>query len=318
MGIGIGDEVLVPSYSFVATANAILYVGATPVFVDIVGPQDLNIDPKDLEAKISPRTRAIMVVHLAGYFADMNAIMEVAERHGVDVIEDAAHAVGVEYEVTGGYKNRAAGTIGVAGCFSFFANKNLVTGEGGMVTTNDDELARRVRLGRSHGMTKTSWDKATGRATDYDIEEIGYNYRPTEMTAAIGLIQLEKVPAATSHRKALTDRYRTLLESRSDITIPFADHTAGSAHHIMPIVLPQPSMRPRFRTFLENQGVQTSVHYPPIHTFTHYARMQPDTTLPSTEDVAAREVTLPLHSLLSIQDVAEISESVISAFDESL
>jgi dTDP-4-amino-4,6-dideoxygalactose transaminase len=317
LGIGPGDEVLVPSYTFVATANAILYVGATPVFVDIVGSNDLNIDPRDLEAKISPRSRAIMVVHLAGYFADMTAIMEIAERHGLDVIEDAAHAVGVQCEVTGGYKNQAAGTIGVAGCFSFFANKNLVTGEGGMVTTDDDELARKVRLGRSHGMTKTSWDKATGRATDYDIEDIGYNYRPTELTAALGLIQLEKVPAATSHRRLLTERYRTLLASRPDITIPFGGHTAGSAYHIMPIVLPQASMRSSFRAFLDSRGVQTSVHYPPIHMFTHYARTYRDTTLSITEDVAAREVTLPLHSLLSSEDVDEISELAIEAFDAS-
>ena len=315
LGIGPGDEVLVPSYSFVATANAIVYVGATPVFVDIVGPNDLNIDPTELESKIGPRTKAIMVVHIAGYFADMNSIMEIAERHGLDVIEDAAHAVGVQYAAPGNQQDRAAGTIGIAGCFSFFANKNLVTGEGGMVTTDNDELARKVRLGRSHGMTKTSWDKATGRATDYDIEEIGYNYRPTEMTSALGLIQLEKVPAATTYRTTLTQRYRSLLDSRPDIAVPFAEHTSGSAHHIMPIVLPEPSMRASFRSSLTAHGVQTSVHYPPIHMFTHYERSQPDTTLPRTEDVAAREVTLPLHPLLSLDDVTEISELVIDAFD---
>jgi dTDP-4-amino-4,6-dideoxygalactose transaminase len=315
LGIGPGDEVLVPSYSFVATANAILYVGATPVFVDIIGPDNLNIDPNDLEAKIGPRSRAIMVVHLAGYFADMNSIMGIADRHDLDVIEDAAHAVGVEYNAAGPYENRAAGTIGHSGCFSFFANKNLVTGEGGMITTDDDDLARRVRLGRSHGMTKTSWDKATGRATDYDIEEIGYNYRPTEMTAALGLIQLEKVPSGTSRRRSLTARYRELLAACPDITLPYGDHTSGSAHHIMPIILPGSSMRAPFRAILNDQGVQTSVHYSPIHMFTHYARTFPDTTLPITENVAAREVTLPLHSLLSLNDVEEISGLVIEAFD---
>jgi dTDP-4-amino-4,6-dideoxygalactose transaminase len=315
LGIGPGDEVLVPSYTFVATANAILYVGATPVFVDIVGSNDLNIDSKDIEAKIGPRTKAIMVVHLAGYFADMTAIMEIAEKYGLDVIEDAAHAVGVRYNASGKYQNRAAGTIGHAGCFSFFANKNLVTGEGGMITTDDDELARKTRLGRSHGMTKTSWDKATGRATDYDIEEIGYNYRPTEMTSALGLIQLEKVPAATRHRRSLTEHYRTLLGSRPDITVPFSDHTTGSAYHIMPVVLPDASMRPSFRASLNSRGVQTSIHYSPIHKFTHYARTHPDTSLPITEDVASREVTLPLHSLLSLEDVGEISELVVEAFD---
>jgi dTDP-4-amino-4,6-dideoxygalactose transaminase len=318
LGIGPGDEVLVPSYSFVATANAIVYVDATPVFVDIVSPSDLNLDPSDLEAKIGPRTKAIMVVHIAGYFADMNSIMEIAERHNLDVIEDAAHAVGVRYGAAGQYQDRAAGTLGTAGCFSFFANKNLVTGEGGMVTTDDDDFARKVRLGRSHGMTKTSWDKATGRATDYDIEEIGYNYRPTEMTSVLGLIQLEKVPNATDVRRDLTHRYRSLLSSRPEITIPFARHTSGSAHHIMPIVLPEASLRATFRSLLNASGVQTSVHYPPIHLFTHYARTQPNTTLPVTQDVAEREVTLPLHPLLTLDDITEICGLVVDAFDASL
>ncbi|MEA3502594.1 MAG: DegT/DnrJ/EryC1/StrS family aminotransferase, partial [Actinomycetota bacterium] len=211
LGLGPGDEVLVPSYTFVASANAVVYVGATPVFVDITGSTDLNMDPNDVEAKITPRTKAIMVVHIAGYLADMNVIMGIAERHGLFVVEDAAHAVGARYLAPGDYEDRAAGTIGGIGCFSFFANKNLVTGEGGMVTTGDGDLARRVRLGRSHGMTKSSWDKAEGRATDYDIEEIGYNYRPTEITAALGLIQLTKLDAAISQRRILTERYRTRL-----------------------------------------------------------------------------------------------------------
>ena len=149
-----------------------------------------------------------------------------------------------------------------------------------MTTSDNEELARRVRLGRSHGMTKTSWDKATGRATDYDIDEIGYNYRPTELTAALGLIQLRKLPAAQERRRVLTERYRTQLSVRSEIVIPFADHTAGSAYHIVPLVLPNREMRGPFRSALDRRGVQTSVHYPPVHLFTHYERTQPGTALP--------------------------------------
>lgn len=316
LGIGPGDEVLVPSYTFVASVNAIAYVGATPVFADIAGPTDLNVDPADLEAKVSPRTRAIVVVHLAGYLADMNSIMDLAARHELAVVEDAAHAVGARYQTPGRYQGRSAGAIGALGCYSFFANKNLVTGEGGMTTSDDEELARRVRLGRSHGMTKTSWDKATGRATDYDIDEIGYNYRPTELTSALGRIQLRKLPAAQERRRALTEQYRRRLSVLPDVIIPFADHAAGSAYHIVPLVLPNREMREPFRSALDRRGVQTSVHYPPVHKFTHYERTQPDTVLPTTEDVAVREVTIPLHPLLEIADVDQISELIISAFDE--
>ena len=318
LGIGPGDEVLVPSYTFVASANAIAYVGATPVFVDIGGPLDLNMDPIDLAAKITTRTRAIVVVHLAGYLADMNAIMDSADRHDLSVVEDAAHAVGAVYQTPGPHLGRAAGTIGTLGCFSFFANKNLVTGEGGMVTTDDADLARRVRLGRSHGMTKTSWDKATGRATDYDIVEIGYNYRPTELTAALGSIQLRKLPAAQERRRELTERYRDLLSARPDITVPFADHTGGSSYHIVPIVLPSAKMRPGFRAALDREGIQTSVHYPPVHHFTHYVEAAPDTDLPHTDDVAEREVTVPLHALLEVAQIDEIAAAIIAAYDASV
>jgi dTDP-4-amino-4,6-dideoxygalactose transaminase len=296
--------------------NAIAYVGATPVFVDIGGPADLNLDPVDLAAKVSPRTRAIVVVHLAGYLADMNSIMNLADRHGLAVVEDAAHAVGARYQSPGRYQGRSAGAIGALGCYSFFANKNLVTGEGGMTTSDNEELARRVRLGRSHGMTKTSWDKATGRATDYDIDEIGYNYRPTELTSALGRIQLRKLPAAQERRRSLTEQYRRRLSVLPDVVIPFADHTAGSAYHIVPLVLPNREMRDAFRSALDRKGVQTSVHYPPVHKFTHYERTQPDTVLPTTEDVALREVTIPLHPLLELADVDQISEMIISAFHE--
>ena len=315
LGIGPGDEVLVPSYTFVASVNAIAYVGATPVFVDIVGPSDLNLDLDDLAAKVSPRTRAVVVVHLAGYLADMNGIMALAEAHGFAVVEDAAHAVGARDLTPGPYQGCSAGTIGALGCFSFFANKNLVTGEGGMTTSDDETLARAVRLGRSHGMTKTSWDKATGRATDYDIHEIGYNYRPTELTSALGRIQLRKLPAAQERRRVLTERYRSRLSVLPDIVIPFADHTAGSAYHIMPLILPNAEMRRPFRSALERRGVQTSVHYPPSHRFTHYERTQPDTALPRTEDVASREVTVPLHTLIAVSDIDEISDLIISAYE---
>lgn len=304
LDVGPGDEVLLPSYTFVATANAVLYQGAVPVFVDIKGPHDLNLDPADLAAKITPRSKAIIAVHLAGFPAEMDAIMELAERHGLAVVEDACHAIGSDW------KGRKAGTIGHVGCFSFFANKNLVTGEGGMAVTADESLARRIRLGRSHGMTKSSWDKASGRASDYDVVQLGYNYRPTELTAALGMIQLRKLRAANERRREMAVAYRSELAAVEGLTLPFAERTDG-AHHIFPVLLDDPAERTAFRENLKEAGVQTSVHYPPVHRFSQYwERHGVQAAVPRTDAMAAREVTLPLHPLLEESDVRAIAGAV--------
>lgn len=311
-GIGPGDEVLVPSYTFVASANPILYCGGRPVFVDIEGPHDMNLAVNDLAAKITPRTKAVIVVHMAGFPADMDRIMPLAEKHGLAVIEDACHAIGAAYAGEAGSRlsGRRAGTIGHAGCFSFFANKNLVTGEGGMFVTDDEQMAARVRWARSHGMTKSSWDKASGRALDYDVNQLGYNYRPTELTAALGLIQLGKLAAANQRRRELVARYRKLLGDTPGLTLPFADRLDDSAHHIFPVVLDNGVDRAELRRALDERGIQSSVHYPPVHGFTHYRENFPDQRgLETTEDVAARELTLPLHPLLADEDVQFICET---------
>jgi dTDP-4-amino-4,6-dideoxygalactose transaminase len=316
LDIGPGDEVLVPSYTFVASANAILYQGATPIFVDVNGPDDLNLDVADLESKLTSRSKAIVVVHLAGFPADMDRIMDLADRYGLAVVEDASHAIGAEYHGVPGspFRDRKAGTIGHAGCFSFFANKNLVTGEGGMFVSNDESLASRVRLARSHGMTKTSWDKARGRASDYDVVQLGYNYRCTELTSVLGLIQLSKLVSANARRRQLVNCYREQLAAVPGMTIPFRDRLQDSAHHIFPILLDDSALRDSFRQSLKEQGIQTSVHYPPVHLFTHYReRFSQQPGLPVTEDVASREVTLPLHPLLTESDVHAICEAVEEA-----
>jgi dTDP-4-amino-4,6-dideoxygalactose transaminase len=318
LDVGAGDEVLVPSYTFVASANAILYQSARPVFVEIRGPHDLNLDPADLARKLTPRSKAIIVVHLAGFPADMDAIHDIAARHNLPVVEDACHAIGADFRGRpgSGLAGRKAGTLGRIGCFSFFANKNLVTGEGGMLVTDDEELARRMRLGRSHGMTKTSWDKADGRATDYDVVQLGHNYRGTELTAAMGLIQLRKLPAANARRRELVAVYRQRLREVPGLVIPFADRLDDSAHHIFPLVLDDAALRAPLREALRQRGIQTSVHYPPVHQFTHYRALIGELHLPITEDVAAREVTLPLHPLLSAADVHAICDAVEESLSE--
>lgn len=315
-GVGPGDEVLVPSYTFVASVNAILYQGATPVFVDIAGPHDLNVDVADLEARITPRTKAIIAVHIAGYGADMDRIMALADRHGLAVVEDACHAIGAEWRppVSSAFQGRKLGSIGNVGCFSFFANKNLVTGEGGMIVTNDERIADLARRCRSHGMTKSSWDKASGRAVDYDVTELGYNYRATELTAALGLVQLERLGAANQRRRQLARRYRDRLSHVRGVTLPFAARDDDSAHHILPILLDEATSRAGFRQQLLAEGIQTSIHYPPAHLFTQYrSRYAPRQPLPRTLDASEREVTLPLHPLLEMQDVDVICEAVMRA-----
>jgi len=231
LGLGPGDEVILPSLTFVATANAVRYTGAEVVFADITSPQDLSLSPASIERRLSPRTRALMVMHYAGYPCDM----------GLPVIEDAAHAAGSFLD------GKHLGTFGKAGCFSFFSNKNLSTGEGGMIVTEDDALAEQFHLLRSHGMTSLTWDRHQGHAWSYDVVTTGYNYRIDEIHSALGRVQLDKLDGNNARRSALSARYRELLgELCPTLALPFEGHPGISAHHIMPVLLPRGTERVRF------------------------------------------------------------------------
>jgi len=317
VGVGPGDEVLVPSYTFVASANAILYCGATPVFVDICGPHDLNLDVDDLAAKITTHTKAVVAVHMCGFGVDMDRLMALSDTHGFAVVEDACHGIGATYEGSDGspHRGKKLGTIGHAGCFSFFANKNLVTGEGGMVVSRDEDLAKNVRLARSHGMTKTSWDKASGRAQGYDVVQLGYNYRGTELTAALGLIQLRKLDANNAERRGRVARYRErLAEAGLPLTVPFAGRLTDSAHHVFAVILDDAALQSPLREALTARGVQTTHHYPPVHQFSHYRGLVGEIQLPRTQSISPREVTLPLHPLLTDSGVDEIANRLRHAW----
>jgi len=308
LGLGPGDEVIVPSLTFVATANAVRYVGAKPVFADIVSPDDLNISPSSIDALITPHTRAIIVVHYAGYPCDMPAILSTAKQNGLFVIEDAAHAVGSELN------GRKLGTWGDIGCFSFFSNKNMTTGEGGMITTDNDDLAQKLGRLRSHGMTSLTWDRHKGHAWSYDVVDLGYNYRIDEIRAAIGLAQLSKVERNNEHRRKLTQIYRDVLqEIVPQVGIPFQNYPGITSAHIMPILLPKEVEREEFMGRMKEQGIQTSIHYPPIHTFTSFRDDKP-MDLSVTEDVALREVTIPLYPALTDKDIL----MVVSAISQAL
>jgi dTDP-4-amino-4,6-dideoxygalactose transaminase len=317
-GLKAGDEVLCPALTFVASANAILYTGARPVFVDIIGPQNLNLSVADAAGKITGRTKAIMAVHYAGYPCDLDALRDLAQRHGLALIEDCAHAPGAVFHSREGVKK--LGTLGSCGCFSFFSNKNLTTGEGGMLVTNDDDLAEKIRLARSHGMTSLTWERYKGQGFGYEVIARGYNYRLDEMRAALGLAQLAKLETGNSQRRQLTRIYQEKLAPLSQLEIPFRQGPEGSSHHIMPILLKDPALRPAFMAHLVRAGIQVSIHYPPIHQFSYYRQLWPldfDHRLPRTEEVASREVTLPLFPAMTSTQMAMVIQAIQDFFKKS-
>jgi len=308
-----GDEVILPSLTFIATANAVLYIGAKPIFADIVSKEDLNISPEEIERKITKKTKAIMVMHYGGYPCDMKAILGIAKRHGLYVIEDAAHAPGAEYQ------GKRCGFIGDIGCFSFFSNKNLVTGEGGMVVTRNKTWAEKVRRMRSHGMEALSWDKYRGHLSSYDIQEVGYNYRTTEIQSTLGLVQLKKMDRNNKKRKKLVEVYRQELQGVDKISIPFPKFKGNPSYHLFPILVAPSIDRNKVMERLKDFGIQTSVHYPPVHLFSLYRKRFGFKMgmLHKTEEVSRREVTLPLHPRMNDEDVKWITKKLKAVISES-
>jgi dTDP-4-amino-4,6-dideoxygalactose transaminase len=309
-GIGVGDEVIVPSMTFVASANSVCYTGAKVRFADIYGENDLCVSPVSIESRINSHTKAIMVMHYAGYACNMPAILEIAHKNHLVVIEDAAHAAGASLA------GKPLGTWGAFGVFSFFSNKNLATGEGGMIVTDDDDAAQRLRLMRSHGMTSLTLDRYRGHAFSYDVIELGYNYRIDEIRSAIGRVQLGKLMRNNARRRELSALYKLqIMENCPSIVIPFANHPGITSAHIQPIILPRGCDRIQFMQSMKEQGIQTSIHYPPVHRFSIYRNL--DNHLPETEDAAAREVTLPLYPSMSDEDIRYITSAVQYAFERA-
>lgn len=310
LGIGPGDEVILPSLTFVASANAIGYTGAAPVFADIESLDWLCLSPRAVDAAITEKTKAIMVVHYAGYACDMPAILEIARRHQLGVIEDAAHAVGASLN------GKALGAWGDAGCFSFFGNKNLTTAEGGMLVTDDPELAEKVRVLRSHGMTTLTWDRFKGHASTYDVVAQGYNYRMDELRSALGREQLKRIPSGNARRAELVRLYRELLAREApSIRIPFQEERGQSSYHILPALLPAGADKHAFMERMKAQGIQTSWHYPPVHRFSIYkdAYASRPNPLPVSDEVAEREVTLPLYPTMSEEQVGWVVQAAKAA-----
>jgi dTDP-4-amino-4,6-dideoxygalactose transaminase len=305
-GIGPGDEVVLPSLNFVAAANAVSHTGATATFCDIRGDGDLNLDPDSLEAALTPRTKALLLLHYGGYPCDVEAVAGIAAARGIVVIEDSAHAIGATVQ------GRFCGTFGLAGCFSFFSNKNLPVGEGGLLVTDDEDLYSRARLLRSHGMTTLTWDRHRGHAADYDVVERGFNFRLDEVRATIGQVQLRRLDAENEARRRVVAQYRERLAD-ADLVLPFAevpDQTRPS-FHLAVAVFRSPEAREAARERLRERRVQTSVHYPPIHRFSAYADAAPRVPLGRTESVAARLLTLPLFGHMREDQVDLVAQTLL-------
>jgi len=311
-GIGPGDEVLCPTLTFVATANVIRYVGAAPVFCDSVGPGNLNIDPEDVRAKLTPRSRALMVVHYAGYPADMPSLTALAREHDLVVIEDCAHAL------ISRLHGRVCGTWGRCGCFSFFSNKNVTCGEGGAIITDDAGLAARLKRLRSHGMTTMTLDRHEGRAYSYDVVDLGYNFRLDEIRSSLLLAQLGRLDDFLEARARHVDCYKNCLQS-TPITVPDFDWPRLSrpgdsvAYHIMAVLLPAGVDRLKIMAELRERGVQSSIHYPPIHQFSSFVEYRERYHLERTEAIAGRELTLPLYPSMSEDQVRYVCSCLVDA-----
>jgi len=308
LGLGPGDEIIQPAINFVAAANMTVAVGATPVLADIVGLHEPTIDPAAVERLVTPRTKAVLVMHYGGYFCRMDQLRALCRRRGLALIEDACHAVGARYlsrpeQASSG--GSPAGVLDDVACFSFFSNKNLATGEGGMITTDRDELAERLRLLRSHGMTTLTWDRHRGHASSYDVVAHGYNYRLDEIRAALGRVQLRKLDRNKGLRRSLVSLYRGRLADLPGWVVPFDDAQGDAAYHLMILVAPDERARLRVAQALRGAGIQTSLHYPCLSEFEAFGRFR---TSPVERSLAfaRRTITLPLFPHLSPSDVEEV------------
>jgi dTDP-4-amino-4,6-dideoxygalactose transaminase len=305
LGIGPGDEVLVPSLTFVATANSVLYVGARPVFVDIGSSAVPLMSLDEAEAHCTSRTKAVILVHFAGYLAHRDAWQSFARRKGLMLIEDAAHAPGLP----------AVGTYGEAAAFSFYGNKNMTTAEGGAIIAHGRTLRETIRQARSHGMTSGTRQRLSARRPDYDVTILGFNYRMDELRAALGLAQLKKLPEWNDTRRCLSLNYRELILALCpSVLVPF-ETAWPSTHHLMPVVLPAAANRQAIIDWLRKRGIQTTIHYPPVHRLTFYRDLYPDTSLSRTEEFARRELTLPLHPGMVRSDVEMVVQALAAALD---
>jgi perosamine synthetase len=312
--VGQGDEVLVPPLTFVSTVHAILYVGATPVFVDVL-PDTLCVNPDDVERKITDRSRVILPVHYGGHPADLDELQQIAREHNLLLVEDAAHACGSEY------RRQKIGSVGDATCFSFHAVKNLATGDGGMVTTDRLDIYRSLQRLRWMGIDKSTWDRTEEVAMElesgtrryasygwyYEVTELGYKCHMNDIAAVIGLAQLRKLDRANARRREIVTRYSKAFEDVEWIETPVEHPYVTSAWHSYVIKTPY---RDELNLHLRERRIATGVHYMPVHLHPYY-RGKFEADVPVVEDRWTGLLTLPLYPSLTDEEVAYVIDSIL-------
>jgi perosamine synthetase len=309
IGIEAGDEVIVPTMTFAASGEVVLYFGAKPVLVDCP-PGSFHMDPDCVERAITPRTRAILPVHYGGYPCDMDRILDIARRHGLKVIEDAAHALPASY------KGRPVGTLGDITCFSFYATKTMTTGEGGMATTENAEYADRMRILSLHGISKDAWKRYSAEGTwRYDILEAGYKYNFTDLQAALGLAQLAKCDSMTVSRAAIASRYTEALAGLEAFEMPVAPAEVGHAWHLYVLQVNARTLRISRNQVIEElkqRGIGTSVHFIPLHLHSLYRNQlgyRPG-QFPNAEQRFERAISLPIYPGMAQADTDRVIEAL--------
>lgn len=309
VGLTASDEVILPTMTFAASGEVVLYFSAKPVLIDCE-ENSCHIDANKIEQAITPRTRAILPVHYAGYPCDMDRILEIARRHDVKVIEDAAHALPARWN------NRLVGTLGDITCFSFYATKTLTTGEGGMATTNCEEYAERMRILSLHGISRDAWKRYTAEGSwRYEILEAGYKYNLTDVAAAIGLAQLAKCDAMRSRRAAIAERYTSSLQGSNVFEPPPAPANGLHAWHLYVIQVNPWALRTSRDAVIEElkqRGIGTSVHFIPLHLHPLYKKTfaYHEGQFPFAEGHFQRSISLPIYPSMADDDVDRVVEAL--------
>lgn len=312
LGIGKGDEVIVPAYTFAATAHVVAWLGATPVLVD-VEKDTFNIDPKAIEKAITPKTKAIIPVHFAGHACDMDAIMAIAKKNKLAVVEDAAHAVGTDY------KGKKIGNFGDITVFSFYATKNMTTGEGGMIVTNNEELGKKLRRFAYFGVDKDAFNRYSNKGTwYYEIVELGFKYNMDNIQGALGVEQLKKLESFIAKRQQLAKVYDELLKGVPHVTRPTAHAYTRHTFHLYPILVDWDAAgvsRDAVIAKLRELNVGTSVHFIPLHLHPHYQKQYgyKRGDFPNTESLFDRELSIPLYPGMNEDDVRYVVEALKEA-----
>ena len=301
--IGPGDEVITSPITFVSAVSVIEHVGAVPVFADVL-PEDLTIDPDDVARKITRRTKLIIATHFAGFPAHMDPLEKIGRDHGIPVITDAAHAIETVY------RGLPSGKLGRVSCYSFYPTKNITTGEGGMLTTDDEAIADHARVLRTHGVTKSAWDRyGPGGYKHWDVTELGWKYNMSDIQAALGLAQLKDMEDWLIRRECLTSMYRFFFPHK-DVRLLRGDRHTIPARHLFVVRVPE---RDRVMEEIQKKGVGVGVHFRAVYRLKYYQEKYriPEDAFPVAEQASREVLSLPLYPLMTSDDVARAAETLI-------